>query len=189
MISRQPDTALLRTWEVAGTSHADQYLIDYEEGPDAGGEAGAEVASLLGACGTINAGPQHWVEDTAMHDVQAWMADAQPPPSGTPFTLNDAGTIAQDSYGNALGGVRSAAVDVPVATYSGQPGAGGGGLTCVFFGQTTPLTSAQLAMLYSSHADYVSKVTAATAAAQTAGFILPTDAPLIEQEAQSAAVP
>jgi sigma54-dependent transcription regulator len=47
----------------------------------------------------------------------------------------------------------------------------------------------QLATLYSSHDDYVSKVTTATAAAQQAGFILAADAPLIAQEAQSAPVP
>ena len=58
-----------------------------------------------------------------------------------------------------------------------------------FFGQTTPFTSMQLATLYSSHDDYVSKVTTATAAAQQAGFILAADAPLIAQEAQSAPVP
>jgi hypothetical protein len=190
-VSRQPDSAHLRTWEVAGTAHADQYLIDYEEGPDAGGDAGAAVASLLGGCGDINSGPQHWVEDAAMSAMQAWLTSGQPPPSGTPFTLSDAGpAIAQDQYGNALGGVRTAAVDVPIATYSGQPSAtGAGGLTCSFFGQTTPFTATELAALYSSNADYVSKVTTATAAAQQAGFILAADAPLIEQEAQSAPVP
>jgi hypothetical protein len=195
VVSRQPDTARLRTWEVAGTAHADQYLIDYEEGAG-GGDAGsadaaAAAASVVGSCGDINAGPQHWVEDTAMNAVQAWTANGQLPPSGQPFTMSDAGTaIAQDSYGNALGGVRTAAVDVPIATYSGQPSSSAaGGLTCSFFGQTTPFTSAQLAMLYSSNADYVSKVTAATAAAQQAGFILAADAPLIAEEAQAAAVP
>jgi hypothetical protein len=195
VVSRQPDTALLRTWEVAGTAHADQYLIDYEEGPDGGDAGGADAAasaaSVVSSCGDINAGPQHWVEDTAMNAVQAWTANGHPPPNGQPFTMTDAGTaIAQDSYGNALGGVRTAAVDVPIATYSGQPStSAAGGLTCSFFGQTTPFTSAQLAMLYSSHDDYVNKVTTATAAAQQAGFILAADAPLIVQEAQATAVP
>ena len=126
-----------------------------------------------------------------MNALQAWTSKGQPPPSGEPFTLTDAGNaIAQDSHGNALGGVRTAAVDVPIATYSGQPNSsGGGGLTCSFFGQTTPFTSAQLATLYSNHDDYVSKVTAATTAAQQAGFILAADAPLIAQEAQSAPIP
>jgi hypothetical protein len=187
-VSRQPDTAHLRTWEVAGTAHADQYLIDYEEGPD--GDAG-EAASVVGSCGDINAGPQHWVEDTAMNAMQAWLASGQLPPTGQPFMLNGAGTaITQDSYGNALGGVRTAALDVPIATYSGQPSSSAaGGLTCSFFGQTTPFSSMQLATLYASHDDYVTKVTTATAAAQQAGFILAADAPLIEQEAQAASVP
>ena len=116
------------------------------------------------------------------------MESGQAPPSSQPFTMADAGpAIAQDMYGNALGGVRTAAGDVPIATYTGQPG--GGSITCSFFGQTTPFPSSQLASLYPSNADYVSKVTAATAAAQQAGFILAADAPLIEEEAQSAPVP
>jgi hypothetical protein len=189
-VSRQPDTAHLKTWEVAGTAHADQYLIDYEEGP-AGSDAGAAAASVVASCGDINAGPQHWVEDAAMSALQAWLASGHLPPTGEPFTLNSAGNaISQDSSGNAVGGVRTAAVDVPIATYSGQPSSSAaGGLTCSFFGQTTPFTPTQLATLYASHDDYVSKVTAATAAAQQAGFILAADAPLIEQEAQSAPVP
>jgi hypothetical protein len=188
VVSRQPDTSRLRTWEVAGTAHADQYLFDYEQGVG-GADAGAAGASMVASCGDINAGPQHWVEDAAIHALQTWIESGQAPPGGQPFTMADAGpaTIAQDMYGNALGGVRTAAVDVPIATYSGQPG--GGGLTCSFFGQTTPFPSSQLASLYPSNADYVSKVMAATAAAQQAGFILAADAPLIEQEAQSAPVP
>lgn len=189
VISRQPDTSLLRTWEVAGTAHADEYLIEYESGP-AGVDAGP-AASVVGSCGDINAGPQHWVEDAAMSALQTWLTKGEPPPSGEPFTLSDAGVaIAVDSNGNALGGVRTAAVDAPIATYSGQPdSSASGGLTCSFFGETTPFTSTQLAALYTSHDDYVSKVTAATAAAQQAGFIVAADVPLIEAEAQSAPVP
>ena len=59
-VSRQPDTALLRTWEIAGTSHADQYLLDYEAGSGLGdsgaGDSGISTATALG-CGTLNEGP------------------------------------------------------------------------------------------------------------------------------------
>jgi hypothetical protein len=202
--SRQPDTDHLRTWEVAGTAHADQYLIDYEQpgygdagvptcaSSDAGsGDSGANLTNIVGSCGTLNDGPQHWVEDTAVHALQAWMKDGQPPAMGMPLVLADAGGgYAQDRYGNTLGGVRTPAVDVPIATYSGQPSSSSGSsLTCIFFGQTTPFATAQLTTLYPTHADYVSQLTAAAMQDEQAGFLLASDVPLIEQEAQSAPVP
>jgi Alpha/beta hydrolase domain len=79
-------------------------------------------------------------------------------------------------------------VDVPIAILSGLTSAGGG-ILCSLFGQTTPLSAAQLSSLYPTHDDYVNKVTAATMTAEQAGFILPADAPLIVQQAQSAPVP
>jgi Alpha/beta hydrolase domain len=191
-VSRQPDTALLRTWEIAGTAHADEYLLDYEAGSALGdggaADSGVSPASALG-CGTPNEGPQHWVEDAALSALETWMTGGPPPANGTPFVLADAGTtmIAQDAHGNALGGVRTAAVDVPIATYSGQ--ADTTSLVCSFFGSTTPFSATELATLYPSHDDYVAKVVNATATAQNAGFIVAADAPLIMQEAASAPVP
>ncbi len=190
-VSRQPDTERLRTWEIAGTSHADQYLLDYESGAYAGdggaGDAGNPATAL--GCAAPNAGPQHWVEDAALNALQTWMTGGAAPASGDPLVLGDAGTltIAQDAYGNALGGIRTAAVDVPIAKYSGQSGSSS--LLCSFFGKTTPFSSAELATLYSSHDDYVAKVLGATGNAQQAGFILAVDGPLIIQEAESAPIP
>jgi hypothetical protein len=200
-ISRQPDTNLLRTWEVAGTAHADQYLVDYEQagygdagvtpcgGSDAGSGDSGIGASVIGSCGMANDGPEHWVEDTAVSAMHAWATDGGPPVMGTPLTLADGGNgYARDAYGNALGGVRTPAVDVPIATYSGQP-ASGASLLCSLFGQTTPFTTTALVMLYPTHDDYVSKVTAAATQDQQAGFLLASDVPLVEQEAQSAPIP
>jgi len=198
-ISRQPDTDFVRTWEVAGTAHADQYLLDYEQAGygdggvtacgDAGGGDSGSALSAITSCGMPNDGPQHWVADTAVNAMHAWATDGGPPVVGTPLVLADAGNgYAQDMFGNTLGGVRSPAVDVPTATYSGQP-ASGASLVCSLFGQTTPFAAAELLMLYPTHADYVSQVTAAAMHDQQAGFLLPADVPLVEQEAQSAPIP
>jgi hypothetical protein len=194
--ARQPDTSILRTWEVAGTSHADQYLLDYSQAyaPDAGanddaGDAGGVATSLVSGCGEINSGPQHWVEQAAIGALDGWLRDGGAPASAQPLSMNDAGGgVVRDSYGNALGGVRTAALDVPIAAYSGQS-ASSASLLCVFFGQTTPFPATELSTLYPTHDDYVSKVTAATGSAQKAGFILAADAPAIAAEAQSAPVP
>jgi hypothetical protein len=182
--ARQPDTDRLRTWEVAGTSHADQYLLDYSAplSMDAG-------ASITSSCTSINTGPHHWVEDAAMAAMHAWVKDGTPPAHGDPLTPSDAGSgFAKDAVGNVLGGVRTAAVDVPIAILSGVSSSGGG-ILCSLFGSTTPLSTAQLSSLYPTHADYVNKVKAATSNAQQAGFIVAADAPLIAQEADAAPVP
>jgi hypothetical protein len=181
--ARQPDTDRFRTWEVAGTAHADQYLLDYSA--PKGGDAGS---SLTSSCTNINSGPQHWVEDAAVAAFHAWLKDGTPPARGDPLIFSEAGSgFAKDAIGDSLGGVRTAAVDVPIAVLTGTSSAGG--LLCGLFGSTTPLSAAQLASLYSTHADYVSKVTAATNKAQQAGFIVSADIPLIVQEADAAHVP
>ena len=120
--SRQPDTDHLRTWEVAGTSHADQYLLNYSAANPAAGDAG----SLTSSCTDINNGPQHWIEDAAVAALHAWLKDGTPPPHGDPLTFSDAGSgFAKDAIGNALGGVRSPAVDVPIDILSGVASSGG----------------------------------------------------------------
>ncbi|MGH7438948.1 MAG: alpha/beta hydrolase domain-containing protein, partial [Polyangiaceae bacterium] len=197
--ARQPDTPLLRTWEVAGTAHADAYLLDYSQAyaPDAGaatdaaaaGDAGDATTGLVNGCGDINSGPQHWVEQRAISALDEWLRDGGAPASGEPLAMNDAGDgLARDLNGNALGGVRTPAVDVPIAAYSGQP-ASSSNFLCIFFGQTTPLSATQLMTLYPTHDDYVGKVSAAAMADEQAGFLLPADVPLIESEARSSAVP
>jgi hypothetical protein len=193
--AREPDTAKLRTWEVAGTAHADLYLLTAEAPVvaeagvpiDAGSASDAGAAGSLGCTG-VNAGPQHWVETAALHSLQAWLTGGPPPANGEPLSLADGGAaFAVDSFGNALGGVRTAAVDVPIAVYSGKGDPSN--ILCALFGKTTPFLPMQLATLYPTHDDYVAKVTSATMKAQQAGFILSADLPAIVQEAQDAAVP
>jgi hypothetical protein len=137
----------------------------------------------------VNAGPEHWVADAAIRALQAWVTKGQAPAVGTPLMLTAGGDgVVQDASGNTLGGVRTPAVDVPIAAYSGQP-AGNAGLVCSLFGQTTPFPAAQLVTLYPTHDDYVRDVTASATQAEQAGFLSSADVPLIEQEAQGAPVP
>lgn len=191
---RQPDTDRLRSWEVAGTSHADLYLLTWEagdavgQGLDAGADAsGTSLATALG-CSSINDGPQHWVEDAAYDAMQAWLKDGTPPPSSPLLTMVDGGgALAKDALGNTLGGIRTAAVDAPIAVLSGESPTPS--LICGIFGETTPFSAAQLLSLYPTHDDYVTKVTMATTSAQQKGFVVAGDVPLIEQEAQAADIP
>jgi Alpha/beta hydrolase domain len=52
----------------------------------------------------------------------------------------------KDAVGNVTGGIRTPAVDAPIAVLSGLPPVGAPGF-CVLFGQTKPLTPSQLSAL------------------------------------------
>jgi hypothetical protein len=82
--------------------------------------------------------------------------------------------FATDANGNALGGVRTPAVDAPVAALSGR--ATGGTSFCFLFGSTVAFTPEQMAVLYPTHAKFVSAWTQATRSARQAGFLVDADA-------------
>ena len=172
--ARQPDTDHLRTWEVAGAAHADRHLLG--DNSD---------------CGTINDGPQHFVVKAALHHMHLWMRDGVPPPVGAPIDVNAAeNAIARDANGNALGGIRTPAVDVPIAALTGEwPPENALNPLCMLYGQTYPFSAAQLQALYPTHQDYVDKVIAAANAAARAGFILPEEESSIIDQARVAAIP
>jgi len=99
--------------------------------------------------------------------------------------------IARDERGNALGGVRTPLVDVPIATLTGEPpGDGSAELTgdggvCMLFGQTIPFDRATLVELHGSAEDYVAAFRASADEAVDAGFLLPEDAELLVREAEA----
>jgi hypothetical protein len=187
--ARQPDTDLIRTWEVAGLSHADAHFVR----AIIGGPRDPSVGSFLGCTDPINVGPQHEVIQAALHHLVGWVGGGDPPPTGTPIELTDADdtTIARDERGIALGGVRHPLVDVPTAVLSGDPPGGGtiadvaGGGVCRLFGTTTALDPAALVELHGSADDYVAAFTASADATVTAGFLLRPDADTLVAEAEA----
>lgn len=161
--AQQPNTDRIRTWEVAGTSHADAYLI----GPNQG---------FLGCTQQINTGPQHEVVQAAFSSFANWVTNGTPPPSPGPFKLssNSPPTLALDARGNVIGGVRTPWVDVPTSTLSGAPPPGASAI-CALFGSTVPFSPATLSALYGSHAKYVQQYQRSLAKAIQGGYILAAD--------------
>ncbi len=161
--AQQPDTSRIRTWEVAGTSHADAF----ELGPAAG---------LLGCTTPVNDGPQHTVVQAAFAAFAKWVVHGTPPPSPPPFRLasTDPATLALDAHGNVISGVRTPAVDVPVSTLSGAPAPGSSEL-CGLFGSTVTFSPATLARLYHTKSNYLTLYKASLDKAIAGGFILSAD--------------
>jgi hypothetical protein len=184
--ARQPDTDGLLTWEIAGTAHADTTQIDY--GLESGREWSIATApDFTSMCGALNDGPQKYVVRTAFVALDAWIEHDQTPASADPLEVVD-DEIVRDEHGIALGGIRTPAVDAPIATLSGEPDEGES-VICSLFGSMTPFDDATLLALYPTHDDYVSKVTSSADDAVAAGFLLPPDRDVIVVEADEAPVP
>jgi hypothetical protein len=160
-LARQPDSEVLRSWEVAGTAHADAYLI----GP---------AAAMLGCDWRINEGPQRFVAQAALHALNQWVREGTPPPRAPVIELagQNPAVIARDALGIALGGVRTPAVDVPACTLSGEGPAGSGALGWLV-GSTTPLHDAVLLRQYGGRAGYLDSHARAADEAISRGFLLP----------------
>jgi Alpha/beta hydrolase domain len=161
--ARQPGTDRICTWEVAGTSHADAYLL-------------GAAASLLGCTTPVNDGPQHEVIQAAFAAFNKWVAHGTPPPSPPPFRLatTDPVTLALDEHGNVIDGVRTPAVDIPLSTLSGAAPPGASAL-CALFGSTIIFSEEELVALYGNSQNYLARYEANLDNAISRGFILRED--------------
>jgi hypothetical protein len=162
---------------VAGTSHADEYLV-------------GAAASLLGCTTPVNNGPQHEVVQAAFAAFHSWVDDGTPPAEPPPFRLTGANPVALalDSHGNVIGGVRTPAVDVPVSTLSGAAPAGATVL-CALFGSTVLFSNDTLVGLYRTPSNFVASYQASLDKAIKAGFILQADRAGLLAQAQQVQFP
>ena len=180
----QPDTALRKTYWIAGSNHGDQ--------TQRMGRNAVRIRDLglqntpNDSCGTDGSTPTRsrvpfrHVLNAAVFHLKRQVELGVQPPSGPRFMraspAPNAGVL-RDSAGNAVGAIRTAHMDVPTARANGTE--------CALIGAWVPFTTAQLQALYPTHDDYVAKVTAAVNASVTAGFVLPGDAAETIAEAQA----
>ena len=196
---RQPDTDLYRLWEAAGTAHYDQYGLALQATDTGDGQGAVAILDAMlhptsepsanFSCGApINTGMAHYVLDAAIFHLNQWVTKGIAPPIAP--RLETTGTspvvFATDANGNALGGVRTPAVDAPVSTLSGK--STGGNSFCFLFGSSVAFTPAQLEALYPDHAAFVSAFTRATKSARKAGFLVTADAKEIIEAARGSDV-
>jgi hypothetical protein len=206
--ARQPDSDVYRLWEVAGTAHFDMYGLA-TGASDAGDRAGATAwfdamrapstnpVSILTCSIPVNAGPQTYVLRAAVAALDAWVRTGTPPPGAPRLeALNTDPEDAQyavDDRGIARGGIRTPAVDAPVARISGlgQPAGTPDTLQrfCRLFGTTVPFTGEELTALYTDHDGFVSAWVDSVDAAEDDGYLLPEDADLLRSVAEQASIP
>lgn len=193
---RQPDTPMFRQWELAGTSHADAYMVGVGFGDVGDGAGAVQMFNLMrtpnpppsDCASSVNAGGHHWTFQAALHGLDAWVRTGTAPAAGAPLLAASTSPVVlqRDATGNALGGVRSAHVDAPVATLTGINSGSG---FCRLFGSTVPLTSTQLLERYPTKAAFVAAWEAALDSAVAGGFLLQPDADELLAAAQASSVP
>ena len=116
----------------------------------------------------LNSFPYNPTVSMALDHLLRWVAHDVPPPRAEPIELTgDVGggdvAIARDEHGNALGGVRSTTLDVPVATHQAvnEPLDPDQDLTpgsCLVYGSQLDLPPGELASLYGDRDSYVEQV-------------------------------
>jgi hypothetical protein len=165
------------------------------------------IPGIIDCSAPINAGSHTYELRAAVAALEHWVRTGNAPPQSPRLDVNASKTgFVTDANGNALGGIRTPQVVAPLAKLSGlgQPGsvtasapgqatsshstAVGAGVLCGIFGTTVPLSTAQLTSLYPTHADFVKKWDAATAAQVRAGYLLETDARTLDKVAAASQV-
>jgi hypothetical protein len=184
--ARQPDAPMIRTWEVAGTAHADQTAVEYIDASTHVWYEGPPL-DIEDLCGPVNDGPLAEAMRAGLASFDGWIAGDGGPPEAQPIEIASSGVIVRDQYGNAQGGVRLPAVEAPTLALSGKGGAANP--VCSLFGSRAPLSSEQLAALYADHDAYVDAVREAGRTAVRGKFLLRNDARRLVKEAQRADVP
>jgi len=192
--ARQPDTKTFRSWEVPGTAHADSYTLGISRTDTGDGKGDVELFQsmltpsskpygLFDCASPVNGGQQTYALRSAFLALDKWVASGTPPASmpRVPIDTNQPSKRILDANEMVKGGMRTPAVQAPVATLTGVGQSGS--RFCALFGTTTPFTSAQITKHYASHSEFTKAWNGAVDAAVKAGVVLDGDAQHIKDAA------
>jgi hypothetical protein len=164
-----------RLYEVPGLTHGNglgsgvgggRFQLTQHGYPAGGPGGGAGRGDVNAACRPAPSDvPMGDIATASLSNMDAWARKNIPPPHASRMKIDPATKLGlKDAYGNTEGGVRTAQLDVPLARYGDnldpactvqrpQSPAGSGFISVWRF----PLSKEQLATLYTSKDDYLSK--------------------------------
>lgn len=182
LLPRHPDSATLRSWEIAGSAHVDYWFMNLRK-------AMVDRDNLAPVLYTCDKQPLSHVDNKLVlnagyHHLVQWVRGNQAPPSMPPIeTRGEIPNleIVRDADGIARGGIRLASVDVPTAV---NAGVNTGAAFCRLYGSHTPLPADRLAKLYPTHQAYVQAVQRVVARNLREGVLLPRDAEEVIRDAE-----
>lgn len=170
------DFPLLRFYEMAGGSHVDAQLNAV------GGQALVRDLGLPPSFCPDPAIPYNpirigYVQSALMDALSRWALMGATPPASQFMALdtddNGDTILARDDNGNAVGGVRTPDIEVPLGTYvESNDGPG----FCGLFGGFAPFDDVTIDELYPSRLDYLTPYKRAAINALQTGFLLRPDA-------------
>lgn len=184
--SKAVDGPKVRYWEVAGSTHTDEYMLASLQ------EVSTRPRVVCDK--PANRMPFYRVQNAVYSHLVRWSINGVLPPTAPRITRSTLlGRIQRDTYGNALGGLRLPEIDVPIATYGLDNSTSSSEFldrfACTTCGSTTAFTATRLGSLYSSRDDYYNKYKAAADRALQAGYLLPADHAKALAEARIAPIP
>jgi hypothetical protein len=145
--------------------------------------AGApHVARLDGCDGSGSSFPTSAFMRAALLNLFRWVEEGTTPPRAARIGMQDVGPVSVarvDRYGNPLGGVRSAHLDVPLARYEAHSTPGP---LCQLVGRETPLPAETLVARFRNAGQYLSEFTAALDVTVRTGYLLAADREQIVKE-------
>jgi hypothetical protein len=161
-----------RLYEVAGAPHADEaayrYIPSREDQTAVGTQAYLSFWPFLNQCELelpMFAFPvMTYAGNAIFANLDRWVRDGVAPPRAARISIQNGGTpqakVVTDEFGNAVGGVRSPYLDVPVATYHvSRPGGQlAPGVRCEELAYKEPFDWARLEAMYGSSRNYAAKV-------------------------------
>ena len=180
---RRPDSDvapdLYRRYEVGGASHITRMLLGMAPNHEDFARAGGWSISLKGCepeALPVTDFPLQFVLDAIWENLDRWVKDGVPPPRASRLDLvpgSDGPVIAKDAHGNARGGVRTTALDVPVVSwYPSRAGT----YRCSTLGYSVPFDASVLRALYPQGQDYLKAVEARAAVLRRQRWLTGADA-------------
>lgn len=178
-------SAHFRDWTIAGANHVDRNMYgfiypiasDLERAGVVGDNqlpwfAGATAEMYSPAawtCPDVPEAPLAAGVRLGYQELAKWIETRTPPPTTDALEVDEAGVPILDEHGNALGGLRFPAVDVPVASYKGE-----GWGDCASF--IEPFPEEKLRALYGTQDEYERRFSESADALVKTGLLRPDDA-------------
>ena len=188
-----------RLYEVAGGAHADGAFYPYQPSVEVLRKIGSPYAYLASWPFHNQCEPEMllmktpintYVLDAAFSNLTRWVRDGVAPPKAARISVENGGTpqarVVRDQFGNAVGGVRTPYLDVPIATYVTTTK---GETFCPELGRTDPFDWARLVSLHGTPQNYAAKVAQSVDRLVKERWLTESDGRKIKAESASVAVP
>ena len=187
-----------RLYEVAGGSHADGWFYPFQPSVEVLKKVGSNYPYLASWPFHNQCEPEMmlimtpintYVMDAAFANLTHWVRDGIAPPRAARIAIENVSTpqarVVRDESGNAVGGVRTPYVDVPIATYHTSSV---GDTFCPEVGHLEPFGWARLNRLHGTPENYAAKVAQSVDRLVQERWLTESDGRKIKAESASVAV-